>query len=260
MLSASSGASPGDLVTALGNAGAPAIPELSHALDDPDEAVRRGAVDALIVIARGFARSMARSGRTLWATLTTTFPAGSKRKLKRTATRSVKIVPLLRHSLDDPNPKVRGASAVTLSTILAANGPSYCNSYIDELAKMRSPWTDWKGPSPSDLILDIAKNLKNVDRDKLPQTLNNLCLGPSAKVAIPYLLPLLRDQDGATRFFVLFNLSAMGPAACEAIPDAMRSLKDPDKGVRLKAMAVLGVCGPAAKDAVPRTGCRSEEH
>ena len=33
----------GDVVTELGNAGAPAIPELSHALDDPDEAVRRGA-------------------------------------------------------------------------------------------------------------------------------------------------------------------------------------------------------------------------
>ena len=42
----------GDLVTALGNAGAPAIPDLSRALDDHDEAVRRGAVDALIVIAR----------------------------------------------------------------------------------------------------------------------------------------------------------------------------------------------------------------
>ncbi|MGC2445136.1 HEAT repeat domain-containing protein [Candidatus Binatus sp.] len=241
----------GDLVTALGNAGAPAIPELSHALDDPDEAVRRGAVDALIVIARGSPEA--------WPVLVDALgnahddvPSRIEAKIEANGNQAVKIVPLLRHSLDDPNPKVRGASAVTLSTILAANGPSYCNSYIDELAKMRSPWTDWKGPSPSDLILDIAKNLKNVDRDKLPQTLNNLCLGPSAKVAIPYLLPLLRDQDGATRFFVLFNLWAMGPAACEAIPDAMRSLKDPDKGVRLKAMAVLGVCGPAAKDAVPQ--------
>lgn len=114
------------------------------------------------------------------------------------------------------------------------------------------PWTDWKGPPPSDLILDIAKNLKNVDRDKLTNTISGLCnLGPSAKVAIPYLLPLLRDKDGPTRFFVLFDLWAMGPAACEATPDAMRILKDPDKGVRRKAMAVLGVCGPAAKDAVP---------
>src|SRR5579862_8819671 len=42
----------GDLVTALGNAGAPAIPDLSRALDDHDEAVRRGAIDALLVIAR----------------------------------------------------------------------------------------------------------------------------------------------------------------------------------------------------------------
>jgi hypothetical protein len=42
----------GDLVAALGNAGAPAIPDLSRALDDHDEAVRRGAIDALILIAR----------------------------------------------------------------------------------------------------------------------------------------------------------------------------------------------------------------
>ena len=163
----------------------------------------------------------------------------------------VKIVPLLQHSLDDPNPKVRGASAVTLSTILAAHGPAYCNSYIDDFSKIR-PWADWKGPPPDDLVLDIAKVLNSVDRDKIPQILSGLCgLGPPAKVAIPYLLPLLRDQDGPIRFGVLFDLSEMGPAACAAIPDAMRSLKDPDKGVRLKAMAVLGVCGPAAKEAVP---------
>jgi len=42
----------GDLVTALGHAGSPAIPDLSVALNDPDEAIRRGAVDALILIAR----------------------------------------------------------------------------------------------------------------------------------------------------------------------------------------------------------------
>ena len=42
----------GGLVTALGNTGEPAIPDLSRALEDHDEAVRRGAVDALMVIAR----------------------------------------------------------------------------------------------------------------------------------------------------------------------------------------------------------------
>ena len=243
----------GDLVTALGNAGAPAIPDLSRALDDHDEAVRRGAVDALIVIARASPEALP----VLVGALGNTHD-DVPRRIEETIESNgnqlltVKIVPLLRHSLDDPNPKVRGASAVTLSTILAANGPSYCSSYIDDLAKMRPPWTDWKGPPPGDLILGIAKNLNSVDRDKLPQTLYDLCnLGPSAKVAIPYLLPLLRDRDGPIRSDVLADLAAMGPAACVAIPDAMRSLKDPDNNVRLKATAVLGACGPAAKDAVP---------
>ena len=244
----------GDLVTALGNAGAPAIPDLSRALDDHDEAVRRGAVDALIVIARVSPEAWP----VLIGALGNTHddvPHRIEETIEANGNQAfaVKIVPLLQHSLNDPNPKVRGASAVTLSTILAVNGPSYCSSYIDDLAKMPPPWTDWKGPPPGDLILDIAKTFNSVDRDKLPQILNNLCnMGPSAKVAIPYLLPLLRDRDGPTRFSVLFDLSAMGPAACVAIPDAMRSLKDPDNGVRLKAMAVLGVCGPAAKDAVPK--------
>jgi HEAT repeat protein len=243
----------GDLVTALGNAGAPAIPDLSRALDDNDEAVRRGAVDALIVIAR--------DSRAAWPVLVGALGnthADVPRRIEDTIEANgnqafaVKIAPLLQRSLDDPNPKVRGASAVTLSTILAANGSSYCNTYIADLAKMQPAWTNWKGPPPGDLILDIAKVFNSVDRDKLPQILNNLCgLGAPAEGAIPYLLPLLRDRDGPTRFFVLFDLWAMGPAASVAIPDVMRSLKDPDKGVRLKAMAVLGVCGPAARVAVP---------
>jgi HEAT repeat protein len=243
----------GDLVTALGNAGAPAIPDLSRALDDSDEAVRRGAVDALIVIARVSPQAWP----VLIGALGNTHddvPDRIEETIEANGNQAfaVKIVPLLQRSLADPNPKVRGASAVTLSTILAANGSSYCNSYVDDLAKMRPPWTDWKGPPPGDLILDIAKVFNSVDRDKIPQILSSLCgLGPPAKVAIPYLLPLLRDRDGPIRFGVLFDLSAMGPAACVAIPDAMRSLKDPDKGVRLRAMAVLGVCGRAAKEAVP---------
>jgi HEAT repeat protein len=241
----------GDLVTALGNAGAPAIPDLRRALDDHDEAVRRGAIDALIVIARVSPEA--------WPVLVGALgnthddvPHRIEETIEANGNQAfnVRIVPLLQHSLDDPNPKVRGASAVTLSTILAANGPAYCNSYIDDLAKVR-PWTDWKGPPPGDLILDISKTFNSVDRNQLSQILGSLCgLGPPAKVAIPYLLPLLRDRDGPTRFWVLFDLSEMGPGACEAIPDAMRSLKDSDKGVRLKAMAVLGTCGPAAKEAV----------
>jgi HEAT repeat protein len=243
----------GDLVIALGNAGAPAIPDLSRALDDNDEAVRRGAVDALIVIARVSPEAWP----VLIGALGNTHddvPRRIEETIEANGNQAfaVKIVPLLQHSLADPNPKVRGASAVTLSTILAANGSSYCNTYIADLAKMQPAWTNWKGPPPGDLILDIAKVFNSVDRDKLPQILNNLCgLGPPAEGAIPYLVPLLRDRDGPTRFFVLFDLWAMGPAASVAIPDVMRSLKDPDKGVRLKAMAVLGVCGPAARVAVP---------
>jgi HEAT repeat protein len=242
----------GDLVTALGNAGAPAIPDLSSALDDNDEAVRRGAIDALIVIARVSPEA--------WPALISALgnthddvPHRIEETIEANGNQAfdVKIVPLLQRSLDDPNPKVRGASAVTLSTILATHGPAYCNSYIDDFSKMH-PWTNWEGPPPDDLVLDIAKVLNSVDRDKIPQILSGLCgLGPPARVAIPYLLPLLRNHDGPIRFGVLSDLSEMGPAACVAIPDAMQSLKDPDKGIRLKAMAVLGVCGPAAKDAVP---------
>ncbi|HEY6301276.1 MAG TPA: HEAT repeat domain-containing protein, partial [Candidatus Binatus sp.] len=129
----------GDLVAALGNAGAPAIPALNHALDDHDEAVRRGAIDALIVIARGSPEAWP----VLVAALGNThddIPTRIEETIEANGNQAfaVKIVPLFQRRLDDPNPKVRGASTVTLSTILAANGASYCNSYADDLAKMRS--------------------------------------------------------------------------------------------------------------------------
>jgi hypothetical protein len=145
---------------------------LSRALDDHDEAVRRGAVDALIVIARVSPEAWP----VLIGALGNTHddvPHRIEETIEANGNQAfaVKIVPLLQRNLHDPNPKVRGASAVTLSTILAANGASYGNSYADDLAKMRPLWTDWKGPPPGDLILDIAKNLKNVDRDKLTNTI-----------------------------------------------------------------------------------------
>lgn len=241
----------GNLVIALGNAGPPAIPNLSQALDDPDEAVRRGAVDALMLIAR--------ESPAAWPVLVGAL--GNKhddvvRRIEGTINSNgndamaVKIVPLLQRSLSDPNPKTRGAAAVTLSYILQANGGTYCSSVIDDLANIHS-WTNWTGPPPSDVILGVAKALNNVDRHNLPQTLYNLCnVGPSASVAIPYVLPLLKDRDGLIRFHALMYLAAMGPAANVAIPEVIPLLND-EPQIRVRAIDVMGVCGPAAKVAIP---------
>jgi len=237
----------GDLVTALGNAGAPAIPDLSRALDDHDEAVRRGAIDALIVIARGSPEA--------WPVLVGALgnahddvPSRIEETIEANGNQAfaVKIVPLLQRSLDDPNPKVRGASAVTLSYILAVSAPRSIGKETEiELVH-------WNGPPAGDVILDVAKSLDRVDRDKLSQIISNLSeIGPAAKGAIPYVLPVLKDRDGGIRLSAVSYLAAMGSAPELPVPDIIRCLKDPEKSVRMKAMEVLGNCGLAAKNAIP---------
>jgi HEAT repeat protein len=237
----------GDLVTALENAGVPAIPELSHALDDHDEAVRRGALDALIVIARGSPEA--------WPVLVGALgnahddvPHRIEETIEANGNQAfaVKIVPLLQRSLDDPNPKVRGASAVTLSYILAVSAPRSIGKETEiELVY-------WNGPPAGDVILDVAKSLDSVDRDKLSQIISNLSqIGPAAKGAIPYVLPVLKDRDGGIRLSALWYLAAMGSAPELHVPDIIQCLKDPEKSVRMKAMEVLGNCGLAAKNAIP---------
>jgi len=237
----------GDLITALGNAGAPAIPELSRALDDHDEAVRRGAIDALIVIARGSPEA--------WPVLVGALgnahddvPSRIEETIEANGNQAfaVKIVPLLQRSLDDPNPKVRGASAVTLSYILAVSAPRSIGKETEiELVY-------WNGPPAGDVILDVAKSLDSVDRDKVSQIISNLSqIGPAAKGAIPYVLPVLKDRDGGMRLSALWYLAAMGSAPELSVPDIIQCLKDPEKSVRMKAMEVLGNCGLAAKNAIP---------
>ena len=235
------------MVTALGNAGAPAIPELSHALDDHDEAVRRGAVDALIVIARGSPKA--------WPVLVGALgnahddvPSRIEETIEANGDQAfaVKIVPLLQHSLDDPNQKVRGASAVTLSYILAVSAPRT----IGKETEIEMVY--WHGPPARDVILNVAKSLDRVNRDKLSQIIFNLAqIGPAAKGAIPYVVPVLKDRDGGTRLSALWYLAAMGSASELPVPNIMQCLKDPEKSVRMKAMEVLGNCGLAAKNAIP---------
>lgn len=238
-----------NLATALANTGSPVIPQLSLALGDPDIAVRRGAVDALLL--------MEKESPAVWPVLISAFgnthddvPSRIEEKINRTGPSAI---PYLERGLRDGNPKIRGGSAVALSYILQVsaqvNGPPLGTSQEGTVYE----WPYWKGVPPTAVILEVAQALSSVERSKLNQTLFNLYgVGPPVRVALPYVLPWLKDSDVGIRTSALWCLAAMGPDAKPAVTNVIQCLRDPMPPARLKAMEVLGNIGPAAKAAIPQ--------
>jgi hypothetical protein len=76
-------------------------------------------------------------------------------------------------------------------------------------------------------------------------------LGRIGAPAVPALVQVLENGDGATRLKVVETLGRMGEDAKEAVPALIRLLDDADPDVRKAATRSLGRIGPAASDAVP---------
>jgi HEAT repeat protein len=236
------------LVRALTNAGTQAIPQLSLALNDHDEAVRKGALDALLLIVR--------DSPTNWPVLINALGNtydDVARALEKGIPSAVgtPIVPLLLRSLDDPNPRIRGGSAVALAYALSRCG------FVQRTSEGKVPetaasWKDWVGPAPDDIVLDLARALNSIDPDARAGTLDGLSgIGPGAIGAIPYVLPMLKNPDWKMRLSAVNSLENMGPAAKAAVPGLVQTLNDPNHSVRVRAIEVLGEWGAVAEDAVP---------
>ena len=73
----------------------------------------------------------------------------------------------------------------------------------------------------------------------------------SAKVAIPDLIPLLKDSDRGVRRSTVSILGFIGESAKVAIPDLIPLLKDSDSEVRRSTVSILGSMGESAKVAIP---------
>jgi len=243
----------GYLVRALAKAGPQAIPQLILELNDPDEVVRKTAVDGLVRIAGA---SPATSPVLIDALGNTRDDVRGQIAVGFYGI-GAPAVPLLRRSLSDPNPRICGGAAVALSYILSRYAP-WPGSSAGSVPAATAPWPYWTGAPPSAAMDDLARALIDIDPDARAGVVNAITrLGPFAKAAIPAVLPMLNDPDPGRRMAAVNFLAAMGPAAIVAVPDLIRILRGPappqsaDHGIRLKAIDVLGTLGPAAKDAVP---------
>ena len=74
--------------------------------------------------------------------------------------------------------------------------------------------------------------------------------GPSAKAAVPGLLPLLKNPADLSFTSALLAISAIGPAAGEAVDSLVVLLKHKDANIRVLAAGTFPDLGPAAGKAV----------
>jgi HEAT repeat protein len=238
----------GYLVTALVNAGTPAIPQLELALNDPDASVRTGAVAALAQSVTAPPPSYPILIKALASTHddVVRYVEGAIAELM-----GVQRVPLLLDSLNDSNPRIRSGSAVALSYILSRYGG--ITHFEGEVVQEKpTQFSEWVGPPPTDVVLAVAKRLNDLDPLSRLRIIDSLTgLESFAEPAIPYVLPALKDSDPKIRMSAVNFLNRVGPAAKVAVPGLIQCLNDPDESVRLGTMDTLGIIGPAAKDAIP---------
>jgi HEAT repeat protein len=95
-------------------------------------------------------------------------------------------------------------------------------------------------------IQELIVLLKSPQRDRRRQAVEAIQqLGPSASVAVPFLMEALADKDGLVRYRASVALACIGPKAAEAIPLLCKILKDHsendvNRGIAANALGRIG--------------------
>jgi len=106
------------------------------------------------------------------------------------------------------------------------------------------------GPEATPLLVRLLRHEDEKVRDEAAANLGRLAAEDQA-AAVPWIMPLLRDQQKDVRRIAAYTLSRMGPAAKAAIPDLIKLLQDKDPATRCEAAWTLGEMGLQAATAVP---------
>jgi HEAT repeat protein/S1-C subfamily serine protease len=111
------------------------------------------------------------------------------------------------------------------------------------------------GPGIEGDTTGMAENiaaLKNRDATKRAEAAKRLGdLGPDAKIAVPDLIPLLKDPDNLVRRFTRTALDKIGPPTKNEVPTLLEMIEDPNATVRIHVVDALGKVGPEGQAALP---------
>ncbi len=215
---------------ALGDGGAAAVPFLAQLAHSDDPMRQRVAFQALGRI--GLHEPAA------WPILINGLKsAGADAAQSALANIGAPIVPLLRKSLEDPDPRIRAGAAaalVSMASVTRMIGKLPPLSLPPTLAFAALSVLETAKPDLTEALHDPNSNVRSQAAVALAS------IDPADTRTLPVLVALIGSSDPALRITALRTLQLMGSAAKEAIPPVERALQsDPDPGTRGQAARTL---------------------
>ncbi|HUY20487.1 MAG TPA: HEAT repeat domain-containing protein [Candidatus Binataceae bacterium] len=212
----------GYAIRALANVGAPAIPALSHLLEDKRD--RNAQLRISVVSALG---EMAKEQPAVWPILIGTFsdPRVQSFASMQVAGIGAAVVPLLRQALKNKNPQVRLAAVAAL--------------------QMRQGAAKAAAPELAEALKDSNPNIRALAADDLSR------IGPPAKIAVPALSAVLNDPVRYVRDSAAYALAKIDPTDKASVPILIEALRSDQSVQHWGAVEALGGMGRNALDATP---------
>jgi beta-lactamase regulating signal transducer with metallopeptidase domain/HEAT repeat protein len=232
-----------------------ATPALVRALDDPDQKVRQGALDALESIGPSPAAlprlmALARGDDPELRT-------GAVEAIRAMGPAGVSALPTLTHLLRDPVAEVRESAAYALYGMRSASLPAL-PALLGAMHERTGSQTTFDtfaqqafgemGPKAVPALTRALKDSSPRLREAAASGLGSI--GPAAAPAVPTLAGLLRDPEERVRFAAASSLGRMGPSARVAVPALMAAAADSRSALRNTALGALVSCAPDDQRAI----------
>jgi HEAT repeat protein len=268
----------------LAQIGAPSVPELVKALDDPSPAVHKRALWALGVIGPD-AREAVQPVSNFLTDKDATIRSLAAVVLGEMGPQGRPAIPQLVKALRDADPQVRAWAAMALHDI----GPETLGYLLalvndgDLAVRLSAVQALPAFQESGEVVPALVGALKDPNRQVRAAAAAGLVqLGPDAQIALPDLVENLKENDLELQTRALTAILAIGSprdvelldtlgsindqswwayptldkkaqaARKELVKAIMRSLDDPNPTRRLAAVLALGQLGPAAKEAAGR--------
>jgi HEAT repeat protein len=241
-------------LAAMEGAAAPAIPQITAALDDEHAAVAATyaltRIGRLTTQAEAKIRSNAKSDDKMLSTVSTWALAHSHPEDKALHARSVEQ---LIERLKDDDPFVRVAAARGLAALPPApeiTGPIWEKALKNADEKTLNYTVDALARQGATIVPRLIVALGNEKfRPYALQVLRQI--GPAAAPATKALTGLINDKNEEDARSAMLVLAAIGPTAKEAVPALSAALKQKDRADRPAVIFALGSIGRGAIEAKP---------